>query len=48
MIIVIVLGALAVWGIVATVVELRRDGYRPVSTDWSRVAGSAGHARTRH
>jgi hypothetical protein len=48
MIIVIVLGALAIWGIVATVVELRRDGYRPVPTDWSRVAGAPGHARARH
>ncbi|WP_278249356.1 hypothetical protein [Microbacterium sp. SD291] len=39
MILVIALIALSIWGIVATVIELRRDGYRPVSTDWSRVAG---------
>lgn len=41
MFIVIVLGALALWGLVATVVELRRDGYRAVPTDWSRVPDSA-------
>lgn len=39
MILVIALIAIAVWGIAATVVELRRDGYRRVPTDWSRVAG---------
>ena len=39
MILVIVLLALAVWAITATAVELRRDGYRAVPTDWSRVAG---------
>lgn len=45
MIIVIAVGALAIWGIVATIVGLRRDGYRPVPTDWSRVAGTAGSRR---
>ncbi|GAT71726.1 hypothetical protein [Microbacterium hydrocarbonoxydans] len=39
MILVIALIAIVVWGIVATVIEVRRDGYRPVPTDWSRVAG---------
>lgn len=37
MIIVILLAALALWGIVATVIELRRDGYRAIPTDWNRV-----------
>ncbi len=38
MILVIALLALAAWALVATVVELRRDGYRRVPTDWNRVA----------
>jgi len=33
------IAALAIWGLIATVVELRRDGYRATPTDWSRVAG---------
>ncbi|MFC4138003.1 MULTISPECIES: hypothetical protein [unclassified Microbacterium] len=37
MFIVILLSAVALWGLIATVVELRRDGYRPVPTDWNRV-----------
>ncbi|WP_449409169.1 hypothetical protein [Microbacterium maritypicum] len=39
MILVIALLALAAWAAVATVVELRRDGYRQRPTDWSRVRG---------
>jgi len=39
MILVIALIALAAWATVATVVELRRDGYRRTPTDWSRIAG---------
>ncbi|WP_181157604.1 hypothetical protein [Microbacterium sp. MYb62] len=39
MILVIALIALAAWATVATIVELRRDGYRRTPTDWSRVAG---------
>jgi hypothetical protein len=39
MIIVIALAALSIWGLVATVVELRRDGHRAIPTDWARVAG---------
>ncbi|WP_194762403.1 MULTISPECIES: hypothetical protein [unclassified Microbacterium] len=38
MFILLALLALVAWALVATVVELRRDGYRPVPTDWSRVA----------
>lgn len=37
MIILIALLALGLWALVATIVELRRDGYRRVPTDWSRV-----------
>lgn len=37
MLLLIVLLALVIWAAVATFVELRRDGYRPVPTDWSRV-----------
>ncbi|WP_176697081.1 hypothetical protein [Microbacterium sp. 3J1] len=37
MILLISLLALAIWAAVATVVELRRDGYRRVPTDWTRV-----------
>lgn len=51
MILLIALIALAVWALVATVIELRRDGYRRVPTDWTRVAegdaldrAEAGHA----
>jgi hypothetical protein len=39
MILIIALIALAAWATVATVVELRRDGYRRTPTDWNRVAG---------
>ena len=38
MFIAIIVAALAVWGLIATIVELRRDGYRPARTDWARVA----------
>ncbi|SEB41767.1 hypothetical protein [Microbacterium hydrocarbonoxydans] len=38
MIILIALLALGLWALVATIVELRRDGYRPIPTDWSRVS----------
>lgn len=37
MILLIAVLALAVWAGIATLVELRRDGYRQVPTDWSRV-----------
>ena len=40
MIFVFLLFALAVWGIAWTIIDVRRDGYRPRDTDWSRVAGS--------
>ncbi|GAA1228831.1 hypothetical protein JOF42_000178 [Microbacterium phyllosphaerae] len=39
MFILIALLALGVWALVATVIELRRDGYRRIPTDWSRVSG---------
>ncbi|HWV49569.1 MAG TPA: hypothetical protein VN035_08940 [Microbacterium sp.] len=38
MIIVSLLIALAVWGIAWTIIDVRRDGYRPRDTDWTRVA----------
>ena len=38
MFIIILLAALALVGLVATFVEIRRDGFRPVATDWARVA----------
>lgn len=40
MVLLIALLALSVWAIVATVVVVRRDGYRAVPTDWTRVAES--------
>ena len=39
MILLIALIALIVWAAVATVIELRRDGYRRTPTDWNRLAG---------
>ncbi len=39
MILLIALTLLAAWATVATVIELRRDGYRRTPTDWNRVAG---------
>lgn len=39
MILLIILSAIVIWAIIATVLEVRRDGYRPAPTDWSRVAG---------
>ncbi|WP_200903819.1 hypothetical protein [Microbacterium sp. GCS4] len=51
MILLIALLALSLWAVVATVVEIRRDGYRRQPTDWGRVAGrdalddaQSGHA----
>ncbi|WP_314427337.1 hypothetical protein [uncultured Microbacterium sp.] len=38
MILLILLLGLAIWATVATVVEVRRDGYRQTPTDWSRAA----------
>ncbi len=38
MVIIILLALLAIVGLVATFVEVRRDGFRPVATDWARVA----------
>ncbi|MBS0023770.1 hypothetical protein [Microbacterium paraoxydans] len=43
MILTIALLAIAGWAAVATIVELRRDGYRPTPTDWNRVAGRDVH-----
>lgn len=37
MFLVIIIAALALWALIATVVELRRDGYRRTPTDWSRT-----------
>lgn len=38
MVILILLAVLAGVGLVATVIEVRRDGFHAVATDWSRVA----------
>ena len=38
MFIVILLAAIALIAIVATFVEVRRDGFHAVATDWARVA----------
>ena len=50
MILVIALIALVAWATVATVIELRRDGYHRAPTDWSRVAGRdiQQHAESGH
>ncbi|MGW8482848.1 hypothetical protein ACWGJP_06895 [Microbacterium sp. NPDC055903] len=39
MIFLLLLAALAIWAAVATLVEVRRDGYGPCATDWTRVSG---------
>ena len=39
MFILLALLALVIWAVIATVVELRRDGYRHQPTDWGQVAG---------
>lgn len=39
MFIVIIIAALALWGLIATIVEIRRDGYRRTPTDPSRLTG---------
>ncbi|WP_186307565.1 hypothetical protein [Microbacterium sp. 1.5R] len=50
MVIVIALLVLSAWALIATVVELRRDGYRRQPTDWRQVAGrdALGRARSGH
>lgn len=45
MILVIALFALVAWATIATVIELRRDGYHPTPTDWNRVGGRDIHQR---
>lgn len=40
MILLLLLIALSIWGVVATVMDVRRDGFRATPTDWSRVAES--------
>ena len=42
MVIIILLAALALSGVIATLVELGRDGFRPIATDWTRVAERDG------
>ena len=37
MILIVVLLLLSAWAAAQTVIELRRDGYRRVPTDWTRV-----------
>lgn len=39
MVLLIALLALIAWAAIATFFEVRRDGYRAVPTDWTRVAG---------
>ena len=39
MVLLLALIALLIWALIATVVEVRRDGYRAVPTDWARVGG---------
>lgn len=38
MFIIILLAALALTGLVATIIELRRDGFHAAPTNWTRVA----------
>jgi len=38
MILLILLAVLGLVGVVLTIVDIRRDGYRQVATDWTRVA----------
>lgn len=38
MVILILLAALGLAGLVATIIEYRRDGFHRVPTDWTRVA----------
>ena len=42
MIALIVLGILSIVAVVATVIAVARDGYGPVSTDWSRLPDRDG------
>ncbi|WP_179297532.1 hypothetical protein [Microbacterium sp. SZ1] len=39
MFLLIALLALVIWALVATTIELRRDGYRRQPTDWTQVPG---------
>ena len=41
------LAALAIWGIAATLLALRSDGYGPCPTEWERAPdrGSGDHGR---
>ena len=41
----IILGVLAIVAIIGTIVAVSNDGYRPIRTDWSRIAGRASATR---
>jgi hypothetical protein len=45
MILLIALVVLAGWAVVGTIIEVRRDGYRAVPTDWTRVAPAERRGR---
>ncbi|CAH0202289.1 hypothetical protein [Microbacterium foliorum] len=45
MLLLLALLALALWAAIATIVEVRRDGYRQTPTDWSRVGEPRAHDR---
>lgn len=38
MFLIILLAALAIAGLITTIVDIRRDGHRRVPTNWTRVA----------
>lgn len=38
MILIILIAAIALWGVIATIVDVHRDGYRRTPTDPHRVA----------
>lgn len=48
MLLLILLLALSIWAVIATFVELRRDGYRRTPTDWSRVTGQDALSQADH
>ncbi|MFD5214346.1 hypothetical protein [Microbacterium sp. NPDC058345] len=39
MFIAILIAALVLWALIATLIELRSDGFRATPTDWSRLDG---------
>lgn len=42
MIFLLILAGFLAWGVIAALIETRRDGHGPIPTDWTRVGARGG------